>query len=253
MEIIPSAILGAIASIIPYLEHNQSPRNQYEAAMAKQSLGLPQSNFLYKLDSRGHMDSVYLPKEAYDELDKLIESGLKKADELIQEFKSGRLEAMPGFTVEETFENKITEVLSRVREDAATVVEKYIRKNSEGYLMAKTGARGSIVNIVQMVATLGQQTIRGERIRRGYRTRTLPHFPVGDIGAYVGGFVKSCFRCGLSPVEYFFHAAAGRDGLIDTAVRTAQSGYMLKGDPRRTEPKKPGIKHARSKRQKAYR
>ncbi|MCI4446849.1 MAG: DNA-directed RNA polymerase subunit A', partial [Pyrobaculum sp.] len=54
----------------------------------------------------------------------------------------------------------------------------------------------------------------------------LPHFPVGDIGPYAGGFVRRCFRCGLTPVEYFFHAAAGRDGLIDTAVRTAQSGYM---------------------------
>jgi len=60
MEIIPSSILGAIASIIPYLEHNQSPRNQYEAAMAKQSLGLPQANFMYKLDSRGHM--LYYPE-----------------------------------------------------------------------------------------------------------------------------------------------------------------------------------------------
>ncbi|MCC6019805.1 MAG: DNA-directed RNA polymerase subunit B [Thermoproteaceae archaeon] len=60
VEIIPSAILGAVASIIPYLEHNQSPRNQYEAAMAKQSLGLPQLNFLYKLDPRGHM--LYYPE-----------------------------------------------------------------------------------------------------------------------------------------------------------------------------------------------
>ncbi|MFN7106382.1 MAG: DNA-directed RNA polymerase subunit B, partial [Pyrobaculum sp.] len=60
LEIVPSSILGAVASVIPYLEHNQSPRNQYEAAMAKQSLGLPQSSFLYKLDSRGHM--LYYPE-----------------------------------------------------------------------------------------------------------------------------------------------------------------------------------------------
>ncbi len=60
VEIVPSSILGVVGSIIPYLEHNQSPRNQYQAAMAKQALGLPQPNFLYKLDSRGHM--LYYPE-----------------------------------------------------------------------------------------------------------------------------------------------------------------------------------------------
>ncbi len=185
--------------------------------------------FLRFLDLRGFtfgFDSVYIPDEAYNEINKIIEESTREVDNLIAELREGRLEAMPGFTVEETFENRVAEILSKVREDAAAVVEKYVKKDVEGYLMAKTGARGSIVNIVQMVATLGQQTIRGERIRRGYRTRTLPHFPPGDIGPYAGGFVRNCFRYGLTPVEYFFHAAAGRDGLIDTAVRTAQSGYM---------------------------
>ena len=55
VEIIPSSIFGAVASIIPFPEHNQSPRNMYEAAMAKQSLGVPQFNLHYKFDSRGHM------------------------------------------------------------------------------------------------------------------------------------------------------------------------------------------------------
>jgi DNA-directed RNA polymerase subunit A' len=201
----------------------------YPPEVARRWLDSSLRLFLRYLDLRGFtfgMDSIYLPPEAYKEINKIVEESLKKVEKLIDDFRNGRLEAMPGFTVEETFENKVTEILSRVREEAAVVVEKNIDKNSEGYLMAKTGARGSIVNIVQMVATLGQQTIRGERIRRGFRTRTLPHFPVGDIGAFSGGFVRSCFRYGLTPVEYFFHAAAGRDGLIDTAVRTAQSGYM---------------------------
>ncbi|MFN7105816.1 MAG: DNA-directed RNA polymerase subunit A', partial [Pyrobaculum sp.] len=201
----------------------------YPPEVARKWLDSSLRLFLRYLDLRGFtfgFDSVFIPPEAYKDLDVLIDEGLRKADSLIDEYKAGRLEAMPGFTVEETFENKITEILSKVREDAAAVVEKYVRKDAEGYLMAKTGARGSIINIVQMVATLGQQTIRGERIRRGFRTRTTAHFPSGDIGPHVGGFVRSSFRRGLTPVEYFFHAAAGRDGLIDTAVRTAQSGYM---------------------------
>jgi DNA-directed RNA polymerase subunit B len=55
MEIIPSVMIGAVASIIPYAEHNQSPRNIYEAAMAKQSLGFPAANYRFRMDSRGHL------------------------------------------------------------------------------------------------------------------------------------------------------------------------------------------------------
>ena len=77
-----------------------------------------------------------------------------------------------------------------------------------------------------MAASLGQQSVRGQRIVRGYTERTLPHFKVGDRGPYARGFVSSSFRKGLNPIEMFFHAAGGREGLVDTAVRTSQSGYM---------------------------
>jgi DNA-directed RNA polymerase subunit A' len=201
----------------------------YSPEVARRWLDSSLRVFLRFLDLHGFslgMDSLHLPREAYEEIDRIVKSGIEKAYELLNDYRSGRLEAMPGLTVHETFENRIAEILSKVREEAAYVVERYLAKNSEGYLMAKTGARGSIINIVQMVAVLGQQTIRGERIRRGFRTRTLPHFPADDIGPHAGGFVQGAFKFGLSPIEYFFHAAAGRDGLIDTAVRTAQSGYM---------------------------
>ncbi len=49
------SILGICTSIIPYAEHNQSPRNSYEAAMAKQALGLSATNFLNRVDSRSHI------------------------------------------------------------------------------------------------------------------------------------------------------------------------------------------------------
>jgi len=92
--------------------------------------------------------------------------------------------------------------------------------------MAKSGARGSALNLAQMIACVGQQSVRGERISRGYKNRTLPHFKPGDMGAKAKGFVESSFRKGLEPIEFFFHASGGREGLVDTAVRTSTSGYM---------------------------
>ncbi|MGC8543860.1 MAG: DNA-directed RNA polymerase subunit A', partial [Vulcanisaeta sp.] len=181
------------------------------------------------LDLRGFtmgIDSLEMPPESYKELEKLYEDSERKVFEYIQRFREGKLEAEPGLTVEETLENDITIELSRVREAAARVAEKYINKDGDAYIMAKTGARGSIVNITQMVAMLGQQTIRGERFKRGFSNRTTAHFEPGDLGPMAKGFVKNNFKSGLTPLEFFFHAAGGRDGLVDTAVRTAQSGYM---------------------------
>ncbi|HWS20298.1 MAG TPA: DNA-directed RNA polymerase subunit A'', partial [Nitrososphaera sp.] len=89
-----------------------------------------------------------------------------------------------------------------------------------------TGARGSTLNIGQMTAALGQQSIRGKRIQKGYHNRALSHFKPNETNPDAKGFVKSNYRDGLSPLEFFFHAMGGREGLVDTAVRTQQSGYM---------------------------
>jgi DNA-directed RNA polymerase subunit A' len=93
-------------------------------------------------------------------------------------------------------------------------------------IMARSGARGSMLNLSQMAGSIGQQAVRGERISRGYEQRTLSHFNKGDLGADAKGFVRSSYKKGLTPTEYFFHSMGGREGLVDTAVRTSRSGYM---------------------------
>ncbi len=92
--------------------------------------------------------------------------------------------------------------------------------------MARTGARGSSLNLGQMTAALGQQSVRGKRIEKGMRGRSLSHFQPYDLSPEAKGFVKRNYRDGLTPTEFFFHAMGGREGLVDTAVRTQQSGYM---------------------------
>jgi DNA-directed RNA polymerase subunit A' len=118
------------------------------------------------------------------------------------------------------------QALSEARDKTGTVAGEYLGMKNSAVMMAKTGARGSMLNLTQMAACVGQQAVRGERISRGYVGRTLPHFTLGERGAKAKGFVRSSYKRGLDPLEYFFHAMGGREGLVDTAVRTSQSGYM---------------------------
>jgi len=97
-----------------------------------------------------------------------------------------------------------------------------------------SGAKGNNMNIAQMMGLVGVQTIEGARPpceamfdEHGVeRVRTLPEFPVNDTRALARGFVRHSYTEGLTPGETFFHAMAGRDGLVDTAVKTASTGYM---------------------------
>lgn len=133
----------------------------------------------------------------------------------------------PGKTLKEALEDEIIDSLSkRLLDSVADVITPYFTLVNPVVIMARTGARGNPVNLTQMAALLGQQTVRGKRLSRGYLSRVLPHFERGDMGPEAGGFIASGFVHGLSPIEMFFHTASGREGLIDTAVRTSQSGYM---------------------------
>jgi len=73
---------------------------------------------------------------------------------------------------------------------------------------------------------VGQQNVEGKRIPYGFNRRTLPHFTKDDYGPESRGFVKNSYLTGLTPDEFFFHAMGGREGLIDTAVKTSETGYI---------------------------
>jgi DNA-directed RNA polymerase subunit A' len=173
-----------------------------------------------------NLNDVALPEEVVDEVRKRLREAEVKVEELIERFRRGELEQMPGKTLEETLETLIHEVLSNARDGVGKIAIQYLRPMSNALIMARSGSRGSMLNLTQMAANVGQQTVRGERILRGYFERTLPHFKRGDLGAAARGYVYSSFKRGLNPLEFFFHAMGGREGLVDTALRTSQSGYM---------------------------
>jgi DNA-directed RNA polymerase subunit A' len=169
-----------------------------------------------------------IPEDAKKQIRDVIMDAERRVDELIQAYREGNLEPMPGRTVEETLEMRIMQVLGRARDQAGKIASQFLGMDNPAVIMAVSGARGSMLNLTQMAACIGQQSVRGERIGRGYTysNRTLPHFRPGDLGAEARGFVKSSYKDGLTPVEFFFHAVGGREGLVDTAVRTSQSGYL---------------------------
>jgi len=121
---------------------------------------------------------------------------------------------------------EIMRATGKTRDMAGEIASKHLGMDNSAVIMAKSGARGSMLNLSQMSGCVGQQAVRGERIHRGYQHRTLPHFKKGDLGASAKGFVSSSYKSGLNPTEYFFHSMGGREGLVDTAVRTSRSGYM---------------------------
>lgn len=92
--------------------------------------------------------------------------------------------------------------------------------------MVTTGAKGSIVNQSQVSCALGQQALEGRRVPRMSSGRTLPSFAPYDVNPRADGFVMDRFLTGIRPQEYYFHCMAGREGLVDTAVKTSRSGYL---------------------------
>ena len=174
------------------------------------------------------LDELEIDGRVERRINRTLTASEKRIEELIMEYEGGKLERLPGQTLEETFEIQVMNELAKVRDRAGELVDEGLSLENSGIIMTRTGARGSSLNIGQMMACIGQQSIRGKRIVRGYFDRTLPHFKQNDPRPNARGFVYSNFRKGLNPIEFFFHAMGGREGLVDTAVRTQQSGYMYR-------------------------
>ena len=175
--------------------------------------------------SYGYSD-LELPGKTKENIVAGIHETYDKVYDLISQAKKGTLQLSRGLSAEEALEAYIVNELSKARDKAGSTADKSFDETNSGRIMATTGARGSSLNIGQMAGALGQQSIRGKRIHKGYNNRALPHYKENDTNPDARGFVKSNYREGLSTLEFFFHAMGGREGLVDTAVRTQQSGYM---------------------------
>jgi len=176
--------------------------------------------------SIGIGDLDVLPETA-ENIKKSLEDSMQKVNKLIKKFYDGTLEILPGRTMAETLELRILEALNKARNKSGDLAMKQVKENA-ALVMARSGARGNILNIAQMSAVVGQQAMRGKRIEKGFNGRTLSYFGKGDLTPDARGFIKNNFKSGLNPAEFFFGAMTGRDALMDTALRTPKSGYLYR-------------------------
>ncbi|CAN3372452.1 hypothetical protein DIURU_005052 [Diutina rugosa] len=165
-------------------------------------------------------------KDTMRQITGFIADAKVKVAQIIKDAHNNDLEPRPGMTLRESFENSVSVVLNQARDDAGKASEVNLKELNNVKQMVVSGSKGSYINISQMSACVGQQIVEGKRIPFGFSDRTLPHFTKDDYSPESRGFVENSYLRGLTPQEFFFHAMAGREGLIDTAVKTAETGYI---------------------------
>jgi len=181
------------------------------------------------------LDEYEVSDDIRKEKNKAIEEGLKKGAELLEDFQKGRLEHIPGRTLEESYEIKMMQLAAGIKDR----IEKRILREKIGSALSDTpkldnitmilsGSRGSAMNLMNIAGFWGQASVREGRPKRGYSKRLIPLNKREDVGMIAGGFIKQNFLEGMNPKEFFFHSMGGRQGEVDTGVSTKVSGYLYR-------------------------
>ena len=176
-------------------------------------------NTLFKHYSQKNLSKTE-ENDAYNNSYELIEQLRKKYESVI--LKESSLD----INVDTVVKNTLNEETSNVPKNWLEKGLIYPFPNNRFAMMVKSGSKGSVVNHTLVTCMLGQQELEGRRAPRLPNGKTLPSFEAFDPNPRSSGYVTDRFSTGIRPQEFFFHAMAGREGLIDTAVKTSRSGYL---------------------------
>jgi DNA-directed RNA polymerase II subunit RPB1 len=165
-------------------------------------------------------------KRTTDEILQVIAAKKAEVQQLTDKIHLGIFENKTGNANSVEYENQVKGILNKATDQTGTIAKKSLDANNRFLIMVASGSKGNMVNISQMISCLGQQSVDGKRVPYGFDNRTLPHFSKYDDSPGARGFVENSYISGLTAPELFFHAMGGRMGLIDTAVKTSQTGYI---------------------------
>jgi DNA-directed RNA polymerase beta' subunit len=157
----------------------------------------------------------------------LIHGCKKDAAKSIESVRLGASDKNADFqTIKKNFPSKIMTLLGEYKGQIEKLTYKNLEAKNAINTMVTAGSKGNKTNIVQIISMLGQQDIEGTWIGEQMYRRTLPHYHKDDLSPEAHGFVSNSFMSGLDPAEYWFHAQAGRVGVISKAIKTAETGYI---------------------------
>ena len=129
-------------------------------------------------------------------------------------------------STESIMETCLSKLMNGMLTRVGAIVQNELSPGNRIQTMVTSGAKGSSINITQILGCVGQQSVEGGRIKPGKEKRTLSHYSHNTECAESRGFVSNSYGTGLIVTDYFFHAMGGREGLVDTAVKTALTGYI---------------------------
>lgn len=156
------------------------------------------------------------PKKVHDSVYKIIETKRKETLTAITEYEND-----PYIMTKEAFETTVQATLSALQSDVIKTVMNSFTTDNGIYICISSGSSGADFNAGQIIGCIGQVIVEGKRIQNRFNNRTLPTFHQYDNSAFARGFCASSFIRGLNPMEFFFQVMAGREGIINTAIKTA--------------------------------
>ena len=165
-------------------------------------------------------------KITQDKIIQVIAEKKRDVQTLIEKIHLGIFENNTAQSNMMEFEGKVNNILNDANNQAGSIGRKSLSKTNRFVMIVDSGSKGTPINISQMISCLGQTNVDGKRIPYGFDSRTLPHFNKFDDSPGARGFIENSYISGLTAPELFFHAMGGRIGLIDTACKTSQTGYI---------------------------
>jgi DNA-directed RNA polymerase beta' subunit len=216
---------GMSTGILPVIYHDYSP---FEVRRYLDNLQRLICRWLLTSGFSVGISDLVVDKSIKSKISKIIKDMKTKAYDQLEKVRLGKLENNSITNNQEFFEQELIGILN----GSTSEIEKNGLENINHYHnrminMVQSGSKGKPTNVNQMIACVGQQNVDGKRVAYGFTDRTLPHYFKYDDGPEARGFVENSFISGLTPQEMFFHAMGGREGLIDTAVKSVSGDTTI--------------------------